>query len=161
MPRCIGGTNLFHVYYSPMFAIWRRDREQLTPRSIFYPKLIDSYENMRQDTLRWQVVANTAIKEVPKAVMRERLRRRIRGAFGEALEQLGYDSHGRVLPSGPAKEKLLQDIRGTLEIHCRTRVGLDVDFAEIVRNAHSVINAIVESKTPSYGKLAPGGRGGQ
>ncbi len=125
LPRSSGPTNLVHAFYTPLFAPWRRDRDNLNPGNILYHKLLDSYEDMPKDTLRWQVIAHTAIKEVPKAVMRERLRRRVREAFREALKQEGYDSEGKVLPTGATNRTSLRDLKGTLELHCRGRAGLD------------------------------------
>lgn len=138
-------ANLFHIFYTPVFAPWRWDREYLTPDDILYPKLMDSYQNMPKDTLRWHVVANTAVKEVPKAVMRERLRRRLREAFRHALKQLGYDWHGRVLQPGQATGKPLNDLKGTLEIHCRGRAGLDCEFLQLVDHAKTAVSAVANS----------------
>ncbi len=139
-------ANLYHIFYTPDFAPWRRDREQLTPNNVSYLKLMDSYQNAPKDTLRWQVVANTAVKEIPKAVMRERLRRRLREAFREALKQLGYDWHGRVLQSAHATGKeTLKDLKGTLEIHCRGRAGLDCAFLDLVDHAKSAVCDVARS----------------
>lgn len=143
--RSNGPANLFHVYYTPLFAPWRWDRENLVPHNILYPKLMDHYQNMAQDRLRWQVIAHTAIREAPLTVMRERLRRRVREGFREGLKETGYDSNGRVLPSVPAQAKPLQDLRGTLEIHCRGRAGLDCEFTEIVTVAKSALSVVVKS----------------
>ncbi len=139
-------TNLYHMFYTPGFAPWRRDREQLTPNNPSYLKLMDAYQNTPKDTLRWQVVANTAVKEIPKAVMRERLRRRLREAFREALKQLGYDWHGRVLQSEHAVgRETSKDLKGTLEIHCRGRAGLDCAFPDLVDYAKSAVSDVVRS----------------
>lgn len=152
-------TNLYHIFYTPDFAPWRRDREHLTPNDISYPKLMDDYRNMPKDILRWQVIANTAVREVPKAVMRERLRRRLREAFREALKQLGWDWHGRVLqPEQATGETALKDLKGTLEIHCRGRAGLDCGFLELVDYAKSAVSAVGKS-CQSTGIARTGGRG--
>jgi Ribonuclease P len=147
--RSIGPANLLHIYYTPLFAPWRPDRENLTPSSVFYAKLMDSYENAPRDTLRWQVVANTAAKEVPKAVMRERLRRRVREAFRQALKETGYDSNGKVLPSVPDSKRPVRDLRGTLEIHCRGPAGLGCGFREVVEVAKGAVQSIVKSHNQS------------
>ncbi len=136
IPRSTMPANLLHAFYTPVFAPWRREREHLTPNDISYLKLMGSYQYMPKDILRWQVIANTAIKEVPKAVMRERLRRRLREAFREALKQLGYDWHGRVLQTGQATGTPLKDLKGTLEIHCRGRAGLDCKFLSLTSCFH-------------------------
>ncbi len=118
--------------------------------NVFYLKLMDYYQNAPKDTLRWQVVANTAIKELPKAVTRERLRRRLREAFREALKQLGHDRHGRVLQSGQAMGKeTLKDLKGTLEIHCRGRAGLDCKFTDLVDYAKSTVREVGRSYNQS------------
>ena len=145
LPRSSGTTNLFHAFYTPLFAPWRRDRENLNPGNILYHKLLDNYQVAPKDILRWQVVANTAVKEVPKAVMRERLRRRVREAFREALKQEGYDSKGKVLRSETTTGKPFRDLKGTLEIHCRTRAGLDCEFVEMTKYAKSAVSAVVQS----------------
>jgi hypothetical protein len=158
LPRSAGPVNLFHIYYSPLFAPWRRDWEFLNPKNIIYPMLLDTYGQMRKDTLRMQVVGNTAVKEVPLAVMRERLRRRVREAFLEALRQMGYDSSGKFSLPGLAQHKPVQDLRGTLEIHCRGRAGLDCDFSEIVKLAKKAVSVVDESLTESNTTLQYAGR---
>ena len=160
VPRPTMPTNLFHIFYTPVFAPWRRDREHLTPNDISYPKLMDDYQNMPKDILRWQVIANTAVKEVPKAVMRERLRRRSREAFREALKQLGYDWHGRVLQPGQAMRKMSKNLKGTLEIHCRGRAGLDCEFPELIDYAKSAVSAVEKSCNQSTGTIRIVGREG-
>ena len=118
---------------------------------------MDSYENMAKDTLRWRVIANTAVKEVPKAVMRERLRRRVREAFREALKQEGYDSEGKVLQSETTTRTPLRDLRGTLELHCRGRAGLDCEFTEMTKYARGCVSAVVQSLHHGNGKKGPVG----
>lgn len=140
----------FCVFYTPLFAPWRRDRQDLNPHNVLYYKLLDDYQNMPQDTLRWLVTANTSIKEVPKAVMRERLRRRVREAFRESLKLAGYDwKNGKLLQRDEAtvKQTPSQDLRGTLEIHCRGRAPLDCEFAEIVDYANIVVHEVVTSSS--------------
>ncbi|ERF68199.1 hypothetical protein EPUS_05280 [Endocarpon pusillum Z07020] len=154
-------ANLFQMFYTPVFAPWRWDREHLTPNDILYPKLMDSYQNMPKDILRWHVVANTAVKEVPKAVMRERLRRRLREAFRDALKQLGYDWHGRVLQPGQATGQPLNDLKGTWEIHCRGRAGLDCEFLELVNYAKSAVSAVDKSCKQHAGIVRKVGREAQ
>ena len=148
----LNGPMLFHIFYTPLFVPWRGDLEDLTPDSVKYAKLIDYYQNVPRDTLRWQVVANTAVKELPKAVMRERLRRRVREGFREGLKQLGYDSKGRVLQPCQGTEKPSRDVRGTLEIHCRTREGLDCTFSKLVNEAKAVLRAVAQSFNQSSGR---------
>jgi RNase P protein component len=133
----------------------------MVPNNIIHPKLMDIYENTPQDVLRWQVIANTAIREVPKAVMRERLRRRVREAFREALKEMGYDRNGRVLRPAPAAGKTAKDLRGTLEIHCRSRAGLDCEFGEIVQFARSALDAVVKSFNQSSAKSGHFSMGGE
>lgn len=110
---------------------------------------MDTYQNMPQDTLRWLVVAHTAVKEAPKAVMRERIRRRVREAFREALKLMGYDSNGRVLQGYQGVPKPPRDLRGTLEILCRSRAALDCEFAVIIEQAKMVVCTIIESYSKS------------
>lgn len=120
----------------------------LHPNNVTYHKLLDDYQNMPQDTLRWIVVANTAVKEVPKAVMRERLRRRVRGAFRQALQIAGYDwKDGKLWVGDKPTEKQTpsQDLRGTLEIHCRGRAALDCEFTEILEHANTVVQEVVRA----------------
>lgn len=149
LPRSASPVNLFHIYYTPLFAPWRRDWEMLTPKNILCPMLLYTYGQMRKDTLRLQVVGNTAVKEVPMAVMRERLRRRVREGFTEAFRQMGYDRNGVILQPGLVQRKPVQDLRGTLEIHCRGRAGLDCDFMEIVDLAKEAISVVDRSLTKS------------
>jgi hypothetical protein len=157
LPRPDGPVNLFHVYYSPLFAPWRRDWEMLTPKNILYPMLLDTYGQMRKDTLRFQVIGNTAVKEVPKAVMREHLRRRVREGFATAFRELGYDRNGRILQTDLVQRKPVQDLRGTLEIHCRGRSGLDCDFVEIINLAKEAITMVDRSLTKSNSTQQKGG----
>jgi hypothetical protein len=131
----------------------------MTSMNILYHKLMDDYQNAPHDTLRWQVIANTAVKEAPKQVMRERLRRRVREAFREAFKEAGYDRDGRVLQRGQPNQKPLRHLRGTLEIHCRGRAGLDCEFGEIVGSARSVVDTVVKSFSQS--NEIPGASGQQ
>jgi hypothetical protein len=149
LPRSAGPVNLFHIFYTPLFAPWRRDFEILDPKNILCPMLLQTYGQMRKDTLRLQVVGHTAVKEVPKTVMRERLRRRVREGFTEAFRQMGYDRNGNLLQPALDQRKPVQDLRGTLEIHCRGRSGLDCEFVEIVNLAKEAISAVDRSLTKS------------
>jgi hypothetical protein len=157
--RAPGAVYLFHLYYTPVFAPWRRHRENLTPSNIMYPKLMDTYQNAPHDTLRWHVVSNTAIKEAPKAVLRERIRRRVREAFREALKQTGYDWNGKVLMSAERRSDApKKNLKGTMEIHCRTRAALDCKFDEIVKQAQQAVLTIVRASGQEDAPLESRGR---
>lgn len=77
--------------------------------------------------------------------MRERLRRRVREAFREALKQEGYDSKGKVLRPDMATTGPSRDLKGTLELTCQGRAGLDCEFGEMVEYAKHAVSAVVQS----------------
>ena len=198
LPSTLTRHNLCQVFYTPAFAPWLWDRDQLVSHQVTKPyksssqhniavlKLADEYQNMiSRDTLRWQVISNTAAKELPKMVMREHMRRRLREAFREALREAGYDLKGRrvsvdesLMLSKPEERQEQahstkghkgdtmgmaappqRDIKGTLELHCRSRAALDMDFPLLVENCCHILSRVLDhadSETEQRSSPLPG-----
>ena len=54
--------------------------------------------------------------------------------------------------------KPLNDLKGTLEIHCRGRAGLDCEFLELVDYAKSAVSAVDNSCNQRAGMVRTFGR---
>jgi hypothetical protein len=138
----VPGLNLANIHYSPQFAPYKRDLEVLTnPHNVLHYKIRDRYARLPKDTLRWQVFTVMSVKVLDKAVTRERLRRRHKEAFREALKRRGYDKDGKLL-DGPLKSPNAKPLFGTFEVHVHGGLGFHLKFPVLVQQAGLVIDAV-------------------
>ncbi|KIV85084.1 hypothetical protein PV11_00819 [Exophiala sideris] len=133
----------------------------LRPRTIderpisdwFNPKihaLRDKYSKLPSDTLEWCVVAATSQKKVPKAVMRNRLRRRWANAFADSLRSHGFHFNGRSLAGPKDGRDARPGLTGTLELCVYSAHGLTVPYHELLRSTNTVLNTLKqEARRPS------------
>ena len=112
------------------------------PYNPLYYKFRDKYANLQPDILRWRVIANTSAKALPLAVVRERLRRRHKGAFEKALKDRGFDRDGQLLDIESKSNGKAQALYGTLEMHVYTGVGLHMAFPLLVKEVGLAVEAI-------------------
>ena len=141
-PLRVPKADLLRVHYSPFFAPFKSDLDVLTnPRAANYPKYRDKYERLPQDTLRWQVITSTSVKKLPYTVLRERLRRRYKEAFREALKTKGFDKDGKVLDHS-FEGSNARSLYGTLEVHIHGGLGFHLKMPVLVRQATLVVEMI-------------------
>lgn len=138
----VPGLQLAHIHWSPYFAPYKRDLDVLTnPNNVLYDKIRDRYSQLPRDTLRWQVFTFMSIKVLDKAVTRERLRRRHKEAYREALRRRGFDKDGKLLHDGP-KSLNAKPLSGTFEVHIHGGLGFHLKFPVLVEQAGLVIDAV-------------------
>jgi hypothetical protein len=102
----------------------------------------DRYSRLPPDRLCWRVISNISFKEIGKAVLRNRIKRRWASAFAEALKDHGYYHNGRKR-SGPADGKhYVTGLTGTLEILIFSNRGLTCGHHELVVASRNVVKAL-------------------
>ena len=157
-------VDLLKVYYSPFFAPFKSDLDILTnPRAAVYPKYKDKYERLPQDTLRWQIVTATSAKKLDYTVLRERLRRRYKEAFREALKRKGFDKDGKVFTDRSSDGgSNARSLYGTLEVHVHGGLGFHLKMPVLVQHATRVIELVqkeckqhpIETRRSTFGAYA-------
>jgi hypothetical protein len=141
-PLRVPGLTLANIHWSPQFAPYKRDLEVLTnPYNVLHHKIRDRYAHLPKDTLRWQVFTVMSVKVLDKAVTRERLRRRHKEAFREALRRRGFDKDGKLLDKEPMSPNA-KPLSGTFEVHVHGGLGFHLKFPVLVQQAGLVIDAI-------------------
>ncbi|KIW26613.1 uncharacterized protein PV07_06432 [Cladophialophora immunda] len=106
----------------------------------------DYYSRLAPDVLRWRVISNASIKKVPKAVLRNRLKRRWASAFTEALKKAGYYHNGRKR-SGPKDGKnYIPGLKGTLEILVFSERGISCPHGELVGACGALLKSLQRKK---------------
>ncbi|KIW98360.1 uncharacterized protein Z519_00020 [Cladophialophora bantiana CBS 173.52] len=104
--------------------------------------ITDYYSRLAPDVLRWRVISNASIKKVPKAVLRNRLKRRWASAFAEALKRAGYYHNGRQR-SGPKDGKnYISGLKGTLEILVFSERGITCPHGELVGACGALLKSL-------------------
>ena len=149
----VPGLTLANIHYSPQFAPYKRDLEVLTnSHNVLQCKIRDRYARLPKDTLRWQVFTVMSVKVLDKAVTRERLRRRHKEAYREALKRRGYDKDGRLL-DGAATSPNARPLFGTFEVRVHGGLGFHLKFPVLVEQAGLVIDAIRRECQRKAGRL--------
>ncbi|KIX94321.1 uncharacterized protein Z520_10031 [Fonsecaea multimorphosa CBS 102226] len=106
----------------------------------------DYYSRLAPDVLRWRVISNASAKKVPKAVLRNRLKRRWASAFAEALKRAGYYHNGRKR-SGPKDGKnYIPGLKGTLEILVYSERGITCPHGELVGACGALLKSLQRKK---------------
>ncbi|OAP56593.1 hypothetical protein AYL99_08705 [Fonsecaea erecta] len=106
----------------------------------------DYYSRLPPDVLRWCVISNASIKRLPKAVLRNRLKRRWASAFAEALKRAGYHHNGR-RRSGPKDGKnYIPGLKGTLEILVFSERGINCPHGELVGACGALLKSLQRKK---------------
>jgi hypothetical protein len=82
-----------------------------------------------------------SVKVLDKAVTRERLRRRHKEAYREALKMRGFDKDGKLLDS-QLQSPNARPLSGTFEVHVYGGLGFDLGFPALVEQAGLVIDVI-------------------
>ena len=131
------------IHYSSEIVPWRSHLEILTnSQSPLFYKFRDQFAKLQPNILRWRVITNTSAKTLPKAVVRERLRRRHTEAVRQALKDRGFDQDGQLLEPESKSTSKAQVLFGTFEIHIHGGQGLHTAFPKLLKDAGFVIDAI-------------------
>ena len=155
----VPGLTLANIRFSPEVAPYLKDLEILTnPHNVLHYKIRDRYARLPMDTLRWQVVTAMSAKALDKAVARERLRRRHKEAYREALKRRGYDKDGRLL-DGEVKWHNAGPLFGTFEVHIYNGLGFHLKFPVLVEQAGLVIDAVRKECQKNDGGMVNSSRG--
>ncbi|KAK7902924.1 hypothetical protein LTR67_002570 [Exophiala xenobiotica] len=102
----------------------------------------DKVERNSPDALSWWVVGGTSLKLVPKAVVRNRLKRRWTNAFADSMRQNGFHSNGKLLSGSKRGPNSTPGLKGTLEILIWTRSGLDAPYDKLVQATNALIKML-------------------
>jgi ribonuclease P protein component len=105
----------------------------------------DYYNRLPKDRLSWRIITNISHKSVPKAVLRNRLRRRWASAFTEALKKAGYAHDGHKIVEGQKVKTGEGGLRGSLEVLVYSDRGLDCPHWQLTGACKQLVKAI-ESK---------------
>lgn len=118
----------------------------------FNPKIHatrDKYAKIQPDTLQWCVVTATSQKTVPKAVMRNRLRRRWANAFADSLRSNGFHINGRSQYGSKDGTYSRPGLSGTLELLVYSPSGLTLQYHELLRSTGMVVKALRQGASRS------------
>jgi hypothetical protein len=133
--------------YSPVENVpSQQDHKRIVdPFSPQRAALLDWYSRRPHDRLSWCVITDVNVKTIPKAVLRNRLRRRWASAFTEALTKNGYYHNGRKR-SGPNKRnKYVVGLKGTLEIFAMGERGLFAPRTDLVRVCDDLVKELIRN----------------
>ena len=134
----VRGVRLIRAHYSPSFTPFRAHLDYLSSTNVvLYPMFKDKYERLPKDTLRWIFMVHRSTKTLRKPVQRERVQRRCREAFRQALRENGYDDHGAIFEGG----KALRPLRGTLELEPDPKCLVE-PFPELIRQSSMLLTAL-------------------
>ncbi len=136
----VPGMNLkYSVFQTPLTFHFNKILDPFSPKRDF---MLDRYNKIPPDTLQWRVITHMAAKVLPKAVLRNRTKRRWANAFADALRNHGYHANGRSM-NGPKDGKLYTPgLSGTLEIAVFSADGLTKPYAELVRSSAAMVVAV-------------------
>ena len=153
--RISGAAFYKTIHYSPEIVPWRSHLEVLTnPQNPLFYKYRDKFAKLKPDILRWRVITNTSTKALPKAVARERLRRRHTEAIRQALKEKGFDKDGQPLDPDFKSSSKAQVLYGTFEVHIHGGVGLHTAFSTLVNDARFVVDAICKERRNEAGRIS-------
>src|SRR4051794_6843911 len=89
-------ANSLKLRWSPRRVPFQSEYDVLSNEANpLYARVYDEWMRTPEDILRWKVVTNMSKKELPKTVLRTRLKRRWTEAFKQALRSRGFDNDGK------------------------------------------------------------------
>ncbi|KIW10323.1 hypothetical protein PV08_11285 [Exophiala spinifera] len=111
----------------------------------------DKYSSVRPDVLTWRVVSATSHKLVPKAVMRNRLKRRWANAFADSMRNNGLHTTGRPLSVSKRAKNAPPKVQGTLEMLVFSASGLHVSYDKLLKATDVLVKTLLRGDA----KLSP------
>ncbi|KAJ9612627.1 hypothetical protein H2200_004224 [Cladophialophora chaetospira] len=105
--------------------------------------VVDYYSRLAPDRLSWRVISNINSKDINKAVLRNRLKRRWASAFAEALKDHGYYHNGRRRTAPKDGKHYLTGLKGTLEILIFSDRGINGAHRELVGASRALVKALI------------------
>ncbi|EHY57316.1 hypothetical protein HRR83_002803 [Exophiala dermatitidis] len=139
IPNIHGLKARFAPFHAPKSPDQRIINDRFNPRRL---KLLHQYSKILPDTLQWSVVSAVSTKTIPKAVMRNRLKRRWANAFADALRNTGYHANGRRLDGPKHGQDYKVGLKGTFEIHAYSKAGLTLGYHELVSSSEVLVKAL-------------------
>lgn len=138
-PLRVPKAPLLSLRWSPQKAPYEWDYPNLVnPLNPLRAKLEDQFHSAPDDALRWRVITETSAKFLPKATVRQYLKRRWRAAFLQALNSRGLNYHGRPLQVTQGS----QSLRGTLEIIIHKGNGFANPFGDLIEQAKATLDVV-------------------
>ena len=124
-----------------------------TPRTVQLRKLLDrfcpdqdavldKYSKIPSDTLQWNFITEVAGKALPKAVLRNRVKRRWASAFADALRKNGYHANGRSIRGPKDGTGCKPGLTGRLEAYVFSAAGLTLPYPQMVGYSGVMVRAI-------------------
>jgi hypothetical protein len=119
--------------------------------------VLDKYSRPRPDILSWRVITNISAKQVTKAVLRNRLKRRWASAFTQALKDHDYYHNGRKCSAPKDGKDYIPGLKGTLEILIFSDRGVTCPHNELVGASRALVKAVkrLQSQAESSPKPVP------
>ncbi|KAL6245071.1 hypothetical protein RBB50_007846 [Rhinocladiella similis] len=103
----------------------------------------DKYSHRRPDVLTWRVVTATSHKLVPKAVMRNRLKRRWANAFADSMRNNGLHTTGKLLTGSKGAKTTPSKVQGTLEMLIYSASGLHESYDKLVKATDVLVKTLL------------------
>jgi hypothetical protein len=137
---------MLSVRYSNYKAPFGDEQRGLSSRYIaLHARDTNLFDEIPEDALRWRVSSRTCASTVPMVVMRTHLRRRWKNAFVDVLRKMGYELDGGKIVDGYK----MPSLRGTLDVTIHNGNGLTKPYADLLRDAQTVIAALEKLQLPS------------
>ncbi|KAJ9633000.1 hypothetical protein H2204_007390 [Knufia peltigerae] len=105
----------------------------------------DKYSDIRPDVLTWRVVSATSHKLVPKAVMRNRLKRRWANAFADSMRNNGLHTTGKPLSGSKDAKTAPAKLQGTLEMLIFSASGIDASYDKLVSTTDVLVKTLLRA----------------
>ena len=115
--------------------------------------MIDYYSRLPRERLLWRVISNVGSKQVNKAVLRNRLKRRWASAFAEALKNHGYHHNGRMRFGPKDGKNSVTGLKGTLEILVFSDRGISCPHRELVGASNALVKVVVRKAQQAAAKI--------
>lgn len=137
---------MLNLRYSNYKAAFQDEERGINSRfAALHARDKDVFRKIPEDTLRWRVSSRTTASSVPMVVMRTHLRRRWKNAFVDVLRKNGYEQDGRKIIDG----RRVPGLRGTLDATIHNGQGLTKSYADLLKNAQTIITALEKLQLPA------------
>lgn len=142
----LGNVHGIRARYTPYIIPIGFDRTALWER--YCPNrlaLEHKYDKIPRDSLLWTFSPNPTAQQVPKAVVRNRLKRRWANAFADELRERGYYTNGRLMSGPKASKGYRPGIWGTVEYQIFGRSGITLAYPELRKLANVLVKDLIQT----------------
>jgi hypothetical protein len=133
-----------HVRFLPIKAPFFTEGELLTDEgNPIWTKAYDEYSKIPSDILRFRFNTRTTTKNVSRAVLRNRIKRRYTDAFATVLRNNGFYTNGRKMTGLKNGTALQVGLVGTLEVSIFASAGLTLPWKTLLADTQKIFNVVV------------------